>query len=267
MRNKIVVFTGPTLNPDEGSTILDAVYLPPAKQGDIYSAIQYYQPNIIALIDGNFENVPAPWHKEILYALSIGVQVYGSSSMGALRASELHTFGMIGVGQIFEDFKNGFLTDDDEVTVAHGPSALNYPLLSDAMVNIRYGLKLANKNQILTEKSTEILAHYFKSKFYKERSFARHYSNLMKGKIIPSIEIKSFYDWLAHSKFDLKKADAFEMLRILNTVSKAERNDRGQPSFEFQHTLAWDGLIKRCNQKIEENKNKNKNENTLSNVA
>ena len=31
---------------------------------------------------------------EVLYALANGVRVFGASSMGALRAAELHAFGM-----------------------------------------------------------------------------------------------------------------------------------------------------------------------------
>ena len=42
--------------------------------------------------------------------------------MGALRAAELHAFGMRGVGRIFEAFRDGELEDDDEVAVVHGPA-------------------------------------------------------------------------------------------------------------------------------------------------
>src|SRR5688572_32760283 len=51
-----------------------------------------------------------------------GVRVFGAASMGALRAAELQPFGMIGVGQVFQAYRRGHLTDDDEVAVAHGPA-------------------------------------------------------------------------------------------------------------------------------------------------
>jgi hypothetical protein len=41
-------------------------------------------------------------HREIISALKAGVCVVGGSSMGALRASELDSYGMIGVGRIYE---------------------------------------------------------------------------------------------------------------------------------------------------------------------
>ena len=78
------------------------------------------QPAAIAIIDGYFDSVPAVSHKEILVALSMGVPVYGAASMGALRVAELHHFGMIGVGRIFERYREGSLEDDDEVAVVHG---------------------------------------------------------------------------------------------------------------------------------------------------
>ena len=39
--------------------------------------------------------------------MSEGVPVFGAASMGALRAAELHEFGMRGIGRIFEAFRDG----------------------------------------------------------------------------------------------------------------------------------------------------------------
>ena len=76
--------------------------------GDVY-ALMKSQPRVIGIIAGVFEQVPSVWRKEILYAMSQGMRVYGSSSMGALRAAKLRSFGMQGVGRIFEDFRDGVL--------------------------------------------------------------------------------------------------------------------------------------------------------------
>ena len=54
----------------------------------------------IGLVDGYFGGAAAVWHKEILYALSLGVRVLGASSMGALRAAECAAYGMEPVGEI-----------------------------------------------------------------------------------------------------------------------------------------------------------------------
>lgn len=110
--------------------------MPPAANGDVYRAVSA-APTAIGLVDGYFENVPAVWHKEILYALSQGVHVFGAASMGALRAAELSEFGMVGVGAIFAAYRDNRLEDDDEVAVVHGPAELDYLPVSEAMVNVR----------------------------------------------------------------------------------------------------------------------------------
>ena len=71
------VFSGPTLSHHEIAAELDAICLPPASQGDIYRA-SLDGPWAIGLIDGYFERVPAVWHKEILWAMSRGIHVFGA---------------------------------------------------------------------------------------------------------------------------------------------------------------------------------------------
>ena len=56
----------------------------------------------IVLIDGEFHGRPSVWQREILDAIAEGTEVHGASSMGALRAAELHSFGMVGHGRIFD---------------------------------------------------------------------------------------------------------------------------------------------------------------------
>ena len=58
--------------------------------------------------------------------------------MGALRASELDGFGMIGVGKIYACFKQGLIEADDEVAVAYNP--VTFAPVSDPLVNIRFAL-------------------------------------------------------------------------------------------------------------------------------
>ena len=61
-------------------------------------------PRDIGIIDGYFEATPTVWHKEILWAMTQGIHVYGAASIGALRAAELHDFGMVGIGRVYEAF-------------------------------------------------------------------------------------------------------------------------------------------------------------------
>src|SRR6185503_7571185 len=92
----VIVFLGPTLQLQEARPLLDAVYWPPAKRGDIYRASKL-EPRIILLIDGAFEAQASVLHNEILWALSKGITVCGAASIGALRAAELAPYGMVGL--------------------------------------------------------------------------------------------------------------------------------------------------------------------------
>ncbi len=124
-----LVFIGPTLSHEQASEVREIECLAPVRQGDIYRAVTRHRPRVIGIVDGSFQHVASVWHKEILWAMAQGVHVFGSASMGALRAAELHCFGMRGVGRIFAAYLSGvfepdsgeIFEDDDEVAVIHGP--------------------------------------------------------------------------------------------------------------------------------------------------
>ena len=85
----------------------------------------------------------------MLWALTQGIHVYGAASMGALRAAELAAFGMVGVGKIFEAYRDGVIEDDDEVAVLHGPAEMGYLQVTEAMVNIRATLNRAAADEVI----------------------------------------------------------------------------------------------------------------------
>src|SRR5213078_1461876 len=128
----VFIFTGPTISPAEASAELKAVYLPPAAEGDVYR-VALHRPQAIGIIDGYFQSIPTVRHKEILWAMSRGIHVFGSASMGALRAAELAAFGMEGAGKIFKLYRDGVLDDDDEVAIAHGSAEVEFIAGSEAM--------------------------------------------------------------------------------------------------------------------------------------
>ena len=140
------------------------------RQGDLYRAA-LERPAIIGVIDGYFESVPTVWHKEILWAMQAGIHVYGAASSGALRAAELEIFGMRGIGRIYEDFRDGILEDDDEVAVLHGPEALSYPPVTEAMVNLRATFEAAATAGIIDAALGARLTDIAKGLFYKARSY------------------------------------------------------------------------------------------------
>jgi len=208
-----VIFTGPTLSAAEARRELEATYLPPAAEGDVYRAARK-GPQVIGIIDGHFERQPAVWHKEILWAMSRGIHVFGAASMGALRAAELEVFGMDGIGSIFDAYRTGALEDDDEVAVAQAPAELGFRALSDAMVDIRHTLELAVDAGVLTAPIAAALESIAKALFYPDR----RYSRMLQGareEGLPTTELAAFEAWLPAGSASLKREDALAMLRTI----------------------------------------------------
>jgi hypothetical protein len=208
----IVVYLGPTMSWSQAREILpDAVYLPPAAQSDIISAVEELRPTGILLIDGVFTQQLSVWHKEILYALEQGVAVYGSSSMGALRMAETAAYGARGFGQVFEDFMSGALTDDDEVAVMHAGAEWEYRAISDAMVNIRRTLRRAAEDGVVTESQHDVLIDLAKRRFYPERSYATLLSDAREHGLAISV-LEKLREFLRSHAVDQKREDAAQLL-------------------------------------------------------
>jgi len=167
---KIVIFVGPSIPLAEASELCDAVFLPPAGQGDLISALHQYKPDRIGIIDGVFLQDLAVWHKEILEAMSAGCEVWGASSMGALRAAELHAFGMIGVGRVFAEYHSGRVIDDDEVAMAHGPAETGYFKISEPMINLRITAQAAVERGLMSEAEAAKLLKVCKAIYFPERT-------------------------------------------------------------------------------------------------
>lgn len=240
MSGEVVVFLGPTLPVVEARKVLDATYLPPAAQGDVYRACRR-RPDAIALVDGYFEAVPSVWHKELLWAISQGTHVYGCSSMGALRASELDTLGMIGVGHVYAQFRDGILTDDDEVTLAHAPADAGYRPMSEAMVNMRATVADAAAAGIVSDRTATLLLSAAKTLFYPERTLPRIVSTATSEGAVPT-ELAAFVPWAREHRRDVKREDAITLLRQLAETRPVAPVPHTAPTFDFPYTSLWEQL-------------------------
>jgi hypothetical protein len=236
---KTVVFLGPSLSSAQARTILDATYLPPAAMGDLYGVLAL-RPKIIGLVDGFFDQVPAVWHKEILFALSSGVHVYGASSMGALRAAELYKFGMRGVGRIFEAYASGELEDDDEVAVVHRPASEGFLAISEAMANIRFALADAEAAQLISSQTRQKLVELAKGSFYPERSWPS-LRRLAEREGLPEDELERLFSFVQQTAPNAKREDACAMLERIRDDCAAGLPPH-QPNFEFQPSVFWERI-------------------------
>ncbi len=205
-----IVFLGPTLSQAAAAELCNFEFRPPAAMGDITRAVGK-NPIAIILIDGVFEDQPSVWHKEILYALSRDIVVIGASSMGALRAVELDAFGMTGYGMIYDAFAAGQLNDDDEVAVVHGPSELNWQVLSDAMIDIRGFIAEALLAGIIQEEEAERVISHAKTQYFKFRSLETSIRSALRASRT-HVEIEQICVWFAQSGPGLKERDCRELL-------------------------------------------------------
>ncbi|HSK78905.1 MAG TPA: TfuA-like protein [Thermoanaerobaculia bacterium] len=220
MGDGIIVFAGPTLPREPGPdwrALLDACrVLPPARRGDVLSALAFH-PRTIVLLDGYYFTVPSVTHKELLYALDAGVRVIGAASLGALRAAELAPFGMEGVGAVFDGYKSGALEGDDEVALLHAPAEHGYRPITLALVEVRHALaRLA-----VDAAAAEALIADLKNLSFLDRDPAR-VADLARKHLGDASDLTRFLGQESVKREDARKA----LERALETAPAADRRAR-----------------------------------------
>jgi hypothetical protein len=199
--NKInrVIFTDSTINHTELSGYIqnDDLLRPGIKRGDLVRTL-INNPDLksIVIVDGVFEQQASITHKEILWSLEQGVEVVGLSSIGALRAYELHDYGMLGYGSVFQSYLDGKIDGDDEVAVSYFPIINGYDK-TIPMINIRVTLEKLNFND-------NDLISLIRNIHFKERNWPA-----LKA-IIP----EGIYNLLKAHYIDQKKEDVFSFFQV-----------------------------------------------------
>lgn len=207
-----IIFLGPSLPIAEARTLLDADYRPPLQRGDLPAALRD-NPPLIGIIDGQFYQSLSVSPGEVLAALATGVPLLGAASMGALRAAELHTRGMSGIGRIFEWYRDGYLEADDEVALLYDSES--HRPLSEPLVNIRHALEQATHAGILTPDEAQHLIAVAQDLFFPERT----YPALLARAALPPATVAALTHYLAAHPHDLKGDDARALLRHARTLT------------------------------------------------
>jgi hypothetical protein len=203
-----VAFLGPSLDWAQARRIApDIELLPPARQGDIFSALQG-RPSVLCLIDGVFDAVPSVWHHELRAALDAGVTVLGASSMGALRAAELQSFGMQPVGEVATRYASGALNDDDDVALLHGPADMGFRPLTVPHVTV---LDVAQK--LTDPDAAKALVALSKATPWRKRTWRQLEAAL-------GIDTRAL-----RKKPDVKARDAMACLKLAKRLSRRRRTE------------------------------------------
>ena len=236
----LIVFGGPSLKAGARERFPELSLRGPARQGDVYLALRE-SPRAIGIIDGFFDAVPSVWHKEVLWAMAQGVHILGASSIGALRAAELDSFGVEGVGHVYEAFRDGELEDDDEVAVTHGPLELGHRPLTLAMVSIRATLDAFPADRLAEPASLPLFRDAAKALGYRDRTVQRISARALNlgGH---AADIAALSGHLAEHLVDVKAEDA----ETLMTVMRDRAAEFAQPKtvrYTFNDTSAWRAFV------------------------
>ncbi|MBQ0994698.1 hypothetical protein KBX08_32060 [Micromonospora sp. H61] len=215
---RAVVFAGPSIDAATVTELAPVEVRPPVKRGDIDLLLAEPEPPThIGIIDGQFLQQLMISPKEVLRAIDRHpepVRVFGSSSMGALRAAELVHEGMVGVGQVFELYRSGAINADDEVAVTFDTDSQR--ALCEPMVNIRVAIAAAVDRGVISPGSAETLLAGAKGLYFPDRTYARILRLPGVREAVGEPELVALRDFLDTDAPDAKREDAIALLRRMD---------------------------------------------------
>ncbi|TNF67751.1 MAG: hypothetical protein EP298_06670 [Gammaproteobacteria bacterium] len=236
INKKIIIYAETSIDKNTITKLLPNAFIDCAiKAGSLISAVsQGYQ--IAIIIDGYFNFTRAIWHKEILWAIKQGVTVVGCASMGALRASELDSFGMIGCGYIYNAYKNK-LTDDDSEVALHYYKTEKQTLATLPLINFRYLFERLKKQKKITPQTAYDCFKQIQAVFYKRRTW----------QALETLFDPPLFNLIKTNYVDIKYTDAFDCLKNLSALLSRHANK----DFYLPHSLFLKRLISDVSQKDE----------------
>lgn len=163
------VFVGPSAHATDRATSSGITWRPPIRRGDLAALPPHVR--TVGIVDGEFDQSLAVAPREILALLACGVEVFGGSSMGALRAAELREFGMRGVGRIFEMYRDEEVEADDEVAIVFDPETLRP--LTEPLVNVRCAVACAERAGWLAANVAAAIIAAARALPYRARTYRR----------------------------------------------------------------------------------------------
>jgi TfuA protein len=222
---KPIIFLGPSLSHEKARKIIQADFRGPAKKGDLLRASgDIDDSTIVCLVDALFLQDYPPSPIEVYQLmLNKNIKLYGAASLGALRAVELEKFGMIGMGKIFELYKKGKLTADDEVAVTFVEG--EHQLQSEAMIDIRFNLFLAHRMGIINEITKKIIAKVAKNIYFPYRNYTDILDQTEKQYPAISKDLKSFRTYIIKNRQSLKERDTIKLINyVKNLLTESNHN-------------------------------------------
>lgn len=216
-----IIFLGPSMPQGRRPSLTGLCYRPPIRRGDLKPIIKEAAGCIIGIVDGVFDQFLAISPREIMDCLQAGCTVYGSSSMGALRAVELSSSGMRGVGRIFEMYQRGEVTSDDEVAIIFDPESNHQ--LTESLVNIRCSVREAVEAGLLKHIQGEAIVRASIELPYWLRSYPKIIKRV--EELLGGVDLRATLNIL--QKVNQKERDALALLDMI----AARLADRGRAGY------------------------------------
>lgn len=208
--NRIHLFAGPTLYglPKHVRSDPNIIGHLPVKRRDIESLVVNNSPGIIVIVDGIFHTHPAVGHSEIMAAMACGWELWGLSSLGAIRAVEMERYGMKGYGKVYAAFRDDGLSDD-EVTLIHQVEEPFFPL-SEPLIHIRQFVAHAIASGDIAEQDGVALISRMKKMWYADRTLQKLRNLMLQMGMNQEYVDRQIVDF---DRFRIKRLDLIEFLK------------------------------------------------------
>lgn len=235
---RIKIYAGLSVSRAEVHSVLpEAEVAGPVKRGDTLLDIRRGT-NVIAIVDGRFQDVLAVSPTELMDCLRCGVRVYGSSSMGALRAVELEPFGMIGVGEVYEYIRATPYFRDDLLGQRFSDRTEEQ---SEPYVNFMFSLKRLHEAGEIDAPTQAVLDGAYRDLHFGDRDRAGLTAKL-KAEHSESSEHLVAIANRAFSFHNQKKTDAHALLKRIKTDLEEVANLNALLNEAGQHIPTFEGL-------------------------
>lgn len=208
----------------------------PIRHGDLFRA-GLRAGDAVLIVDGLYQHYPPIRFKELLALLRIGVRIYGAASMGALRAAELGTLGMVGVGRVYDWYASGELESDGDVALAHAEAEDGYRPLTLPIVSL---LHAARSVGVLSVERVDTLIAYARTIPFSLRSAQ---ALVISSRPNPDLhrDVSAVCTYLAESpEHDVKRRDVRALLATVSADADADVAALADAGVRNLQVSAWE---------------------------
>lgn len=210
-RRKPVLFGGPSIACSV-ETYRECFDLrPPIQRDDLYELAEQQRPGCALIVDGLFGSSMSISPIECIDLMKRGWLLYGASSMGALRAADCCSVGMVGIGEIFNGFHFGYFHSDSDVAVKY--DSATYSEITVPYVQVDYVVSTLKRREAVSDTKARLLLKSLRKVPWYDRYpklIADHLLEFFKGS-----EREPLLEYLTSAEHSIKGSDARMAARLI----------------------------------------------------